>query len=74
MFWTIAWFICNSLFVAAVIAYLFILRSYSEAKRLSADAAFVARLNGRRKLAGAIGILLFAAMVASFVINMRVNG
>ncbi|WP_028610412.1 hypothetical protein [Paenibacillus harenae] len=74
MFWTIIWFIVNMLFVASAITYLFMHRSYTEAKRQMEDARHIARLNLRRKLVGAFSIVWFAAMVTSFIINMRLNG
>jgi len=72
--WTIIWFFINMLFVVSIISYMFMHRSYSESKRLSNDSALINKLNTRRKLVGIISILLFVAMSASFMINMRLNG
>jgi len=72
--WTIIWFFINMLFVVSIISYMFMHRSYSESKRLSNDSALINKLNIRRKLVGIISILLFVAMSASFMINMRLNG
>jgi len=72
--WTIIWFFINMLFVVSIISYMFMHRSYSESKRLSNDSALIKKLNTRRKLVGIISILLFVAMSASFMINMRLNG
>ncbi|WP_424766191.1 hypothetical protein [Paenibacillus sp. sgz302251] len=74
MFWTAIWFLVNLLFVAASVTYLFLHRSYTEARRQSGDVKRVARLDRRRKLVAILSILLFAAMAASFMINMRLNG
>lgn len=74
MTWTIIWFFINMLFVVSIISYMFMHRSYSESKRLSNDSALINKLNTRRKLVGIISILLFVAMSASFIINMRLNG
>ncbi|MGG1635772.1 hypothetical protein BK120_07930 [Paenibacillus sp. FSL A5-0031] len=74
MTWTIIWFFINMLFVVSIISYMFMHRSYSESKRLSNDSALINKLNTRRKLVGIISILLFVAMSASFMINMRLNG
>ncbi|WP_054024264.1 hypothetical protein [Bacillus sp. FJAT-28004] len=74
MTWTIIWFFINMLFVVSIISYMFMHRSYSESKRLSNDSALIKKLNTRRKLVGIISILLFVAMSASFMINMRLNG
>ncbi|CAM3962633.1 hypothetical protein L1N85_03430 [Paenibacillus alkaliterrae] len=74
MFWTFIWFLVNMLFVASIITYLFMHRSYTEKRRLSNDAELLNRLNRRRRLAGALSIILFIAMAASFMINMRLNG
>ncbi|KRE54263.1 hypothetical protein [Paenibacillus sp. Soil522] len=74
MFWTIVWFFVNMLFVVSIIAYLFMYRSYTETKRQSGDFALIKRLNARRKLVGVLSIVLFVAMAASFMINMRLNG
>ncbi|WP_169081927.1 hypothetical protein [Paenibacillus sp. PL91] len=74
MFWTVIWFIVNMLFVTSIITFLFMQRSYSETKRQSSDAALIKRLNARRKLVGLLSIVLFIAMSASFMINMRLNG
>jgi hypothetical protein len=62
------------LFVASIITFLFMHHSYSETKRQSNDAALIKRLNARRKLVGFLSIILFLAMSASFMINMRLNG
>ncbi|HTG71691.1 MAG TPA: hypothetical protein VL921_20700 [Candidatus Udaeobacter sp.] len=74
MFWTIIWFFVNMLFVVSIITYLFMHRSYTETKRQSGDFALIKRLNARRKLVGVLSIVLFVAMAASFMINMRLNG
>jgi hypothetical protein len=62
------------LFVVSIITFLFIHRSYTEKKRQSSDMALINRLNTRRKLFGVLSIVLFIAMSASFMINMRLNG
>lgn len=74
MFWTLVWFLVNLLFVASAITYLFMHRAYAEKKRETNDALLLGRLNRRRKLAGALSILLFLAMAAAFMTNMRLNG
>ena len=74
MFWTVIWFVVNMLFVVSMITYLFMHRSYTETKRQSTDIALINRLNNRRKLVGVLSIVLFFAMSASFMINMRLNG
>ncbi|MCA0754545.1 hypothetical protein KP806_05740 [Paenibacillus sp. N4] len=74
MFWTLVWFLVNLLFVASAITYLFMHRAYTEKKRETDDAILLDRLNRRRKLAGALSILLFIAMAAAFMTNMRLNG
>ncbi|WP_139994451.1 MULTISPECIES: hypothetical protein [Paenibacillus] len=74
MTWTIIWFFVNMLFVVSVITYMFVHRSYSETKRQTSDSALIQRLNTRRKLIGILSIVLFLAMSASFMINMKLNG
>ncbi|OBZ08130.1 MULTISPECIES: hypothetical protein [Bacillales] len=74
MFWTVIWFFVNMLFVASIITYMFMHRSFTETKRQSGDMALINRLNTRRKLFGILSIVLFVAMSASFMINMRLNG
>ncbi len=74
MLWTLIWFLINLVFVTAVITFLFMQRSYTEARGNGADTAHVKRLDRRRKLAGIVSIVLFVAMAASFMTNMRLNG
>ncbi|CAM4525204.1 CBS domain containing-hemolysin-like protein [Paenibacillus endophyticus] len=74
MTWTLIWFVVNLFFVVSVVAYMFMHRSYTEAKRQSNDAAIIRKLNMRRMLVGILSIVLFVAMSASFMINMRLNG
>jgi hypothetical protein len=74
MLWTLIWFLVNMLFVTAVITFLFMQRAFSEARNGSAEPSLLERLNRRRKLAGIISIVLFVAMAASFMTNMRLNG
>lgn len=74
MFWTFIWFLVNILFVVSMITYLFMQRSYTETKRQSNDSELIARLDRRRKLVGGLSIVLFLAMAASLMINMRLNG
>lgn len=74
MFWTVVWFAVNSLFVISLITYLFIHRSYTEARDRSADPERVAQIIRRRKAVGLLSILLLVLMAASFLINMRING
>ena len=50
--WTFIWFVVNMLFVVSIITYMFMHRSYTEAKRQSNDSALIKRLNARRKLVG----------------------
>ncbi|WP_138753382.1 hypothetical protein [Paenibacillus sinopodophylli] len=74
MTWTLIWFVVNIFFVVSVVTYMFIHRSYTEARRQSNDAALVRRLNAMRMLVGILSIVLFVAMSASFMVNMRLNG
>ncbi|MDQ8736661.1 hypothetical protein [Paenibacillus sp. LHD-38] len=74
MTWTLIWFVVNMLFVVSIITYMFMHRSYAEAKRQSNDSELLKRLNTRRLLVGILSIVLFLAMSASFMINMRLNG
>ena len=74
MNWTYIWFIVNSLFVVSIIVYMFMHRSYAEAKLRSEDAGKLQRIGGRKRLMGWLSILLFIAMIASFLVNMKVNG
>ncbi|OMF34228.1 hypothetical protein BK133_12980 [Paenibacillus sp. FSL H8-0548] len=74
MTWTIIWFFVNMLFVVSVITYMFMHRSYMETRRQSSDKGLITRLNNRRKLIGVLSIVLFVAMSASFMINMKLNG
>lgn len=74
MNWTVTWFIVNIVFVVAIIAYLFMQRSYTEAKQQQADADIIKRLDQRRKLMGTVSIVFFVAMVGSFIANMYFNG
>ncbi|NIK77436.1 hypothetical protein FHS15_002572 [Paenibacillus castaneae] len=74
MLWTVIWFFVNALFVISVITFMFMQRSYSETKNVKNDADLIKRLDRRRKLVGGLSILLFVAMAASFMINMRLNG
>ncbi|MEV5028581.1 hypothetical protein [Paenibacillus sp. LPE1-1-1.1] len=74
MNWTLIWFVVNMLFVVSIITFMFMHRSYTEAKRQSNDSLLLKQLNARRMLAGILSIVLFLAMAASFMINMRLNG
>ncbi len=67
------WFIVNILFVTSVIVFLFMHRAYKEAA-LQADRERLAKSKSRRLLFGVISVAMLIAMVASFLINMRMNG
>lgn len=73
--WQQIWFIINTFFVASLIAYLFVQRSYTEARRSDGhNERRVAQLNRGRITLGAASIVLFVMMSVSFLIHMRVNG
>lgn len=74
MFWTAVWFVVNSLFVAAAIVFLFMQRAVTLGKQQGATAERLHTLAKRRSLAAVISIVLFLAMCASFVANMKING
>lgn len=73
--WQQIWFIVNCFFVASLIAYLFVHRSYAEAKRQAGhNRRRLSRINRGRIALGVASAVLFVLMSASFLINMRVNG
>lgn len=74
MMWTAIWFVINMFFVASVITLLFMHRSVAEAGQDPAGAERLASAKKRRKVVSVISLLLFLAMCASFLINMRLNG
>ncbi|MEK3881580.1 hypothetical protein [Paenibacillus sp. PL2-23] len=74
MFWTAVWFVVNMLFVASLIICLFMQRAVTIGRLQEASEDRVKTLKGRRNVMAAIAVLLFAAMCASIVINMKVNG
>lgn len=74
MFWTAVWFVVNMLFVAALIFCLFMQRAVTIGKLQEAAAERMAVLKSRRNVMAVIAILLFAAMCAAFVVNMKLNG
>jgi hypothetical protein len=62
------------LFVAALIVCLFMHRAVTIGKLQEASVERMAALKGRRNVITVIAILLFAAMCAAFVVNMKLNG
>ncbi|MCM3627318.1 hypothetical protein M3194_08070 [Paenibacillus glycanilyticus] len=74
MMWTAIWFVINMFFVASVITLLFMHRSVTEAVQDPAGAARLAAAKKRRKVVSILSLVLFLAMCASFLINMRLNG
>jgi len=70
---TAIWFVINLAFVAAAIAFLFVSRAVQEAARRG-DAPSASRLRRVRTLVGIMAVVLFVAMAAVFLTNMRVNG
>ncbi|MBO7743958.1 hypothetical protein I8J29_07130 [Paenibacillus sp. MWE-103] len=73
MYWQQLWFVSNMIFVALAIVYLFMHRSVTLARQ-EADAPRLARTKKRRLTSAVLCLASFAAMVAFFLINMRVNG
>ncbi|GKU79678.1 hypothetical protein L3i20_v240750 [Paenibacillus sp. L3-i20] len=74
MFWTAVWFIVNILFVTSAIVTLFMQRAYTEGKSQAAAPEKLKSLKSRRQILIVITIILFIAMCASFVMNMKING
>ncbi|KQO17531.1 hypothetical protein [Paenibacillus sp. Leaf72] len=74
MFWTAVWFIVNMFFVTSLILFLFMQRSYTLAKLESGNGDKLRKAHKIRLTFGIISLILFVAMVASFLINMRLNG
>lgn len=74
MLWTALWFFINIGFVASLIMFLFMHRAYTEAKNNSADTIRLNHTSRNMKLIGAVSAVLFVAMCASFLINMKLNG
>ncbi|CAM3118511.1 hypothetical protein PALU110988_02500 [Paenibacillus lupini] len=74
MMWTAIWFVVNMLFVASVITLLFMHRFVTEAAMDPAGVQRLAVAKRRRKIVSFVSLLLFLAMCASFLINMRLNG
>ncbi|WP_338551866.1 hypothetical protein [Paenibacillus sp. KS-LC4] len=74
MFWTAVWFIVNMFFVASLILFLFMQRSYTLAKLEAGSSDKLRKAHNMRLTFGIISLILFVAMVASFLINMRLNG
>ncbi|MFX3633627.1 MAG: hypothetical protein ACE3L7_25075 [Candidatus Pristimantibacillus sp.] len=74
MLWTALWFFINIGFVASLIVFLFMHRAYSEAKDNRADTTRLNQTRRNMKLAGVLSAVLFVAMCASFLINMKLNG
>ncbi|MDQ6421078.1 hypothetical protein RB620_16745 [Paenibacillus sp. LHD-117] len=74
MVWTAIWFIMNMLFVASLIAFLFMHRSHAMAAQQGEGAGRILLLKRRKLIAGVVSAVFFAAMCASFLINMRLNG
>ncbi|XEC92876.1 hypothetical protein AB6A23_15940 [Paenibacillus tarimensis] len=68
------WFIINVAFVTALIAMLFSHRALTEAKENGAAAERIGNLQKRRNILAILSIVLFTAMSASFVMNMKLNG
>ncbi|MUT66721.1 hypothetical protein [Paenibacillus sp. NEAU-GSW1] len=73
MQWTAIWFLINILFVVSIIVFLFLQRSVKE-QSAGADQDKLQRAKRGRNATAAISVLLFLAMCASFLINMRLNG
>lgn len=74
LFWTAVWFITNMLFVASIITFLFMHRFVTQGQLQGAGADRIGVLKRRRTVMCIISIVTFAAMCASFIINMKVNG
>lgn len=74
LFWTAVWFVVNMFFVAAAIVYLFMHRAVALGKQQGASAERIKTLTKRRNITAVISIVLFLAMCASFVVNMKING
>ncbi|SFF01404.1 hypothetical protein SAMN05216378_4739 [Paenibacillus catalpae] len=74
MMWTAIWFVVNMFFVASVITLLFMHRSVAEAAQDPAGVQRHAAAKKRRKFVSVLSLVLFLAMCASFLINMRLNG
>ncbi|MBH5318092.1 hypothetical protein I6N90_09760 [Paenibacillus sp. GSMTC-2017] len=74
MFWTAVWFVVNMIFVTSAIVTLFMQRAYTEGKSNGANPERLQVLKFRRQLFIIVTVILFVAMCASFVINMKING
>lgn len=74
MFWTAVWFVVNMFFVASAILFLFMQRAVTIGKQQGASAERTHTLAKRRNISAVISIVLFLAMCASFVANMKING
>ncbi|GMK45503.1 hypothetical protein [Paenibacillus glycanilyticus] len=74
MMWTAIWFVINMFFVASVITLLFMHRSVTEAALDPSGGERLAAAKTRRKWVSIVSMVLFLAMCASFLINMRLNG
>ncbi|MCQ6558189.1 hypothetical protein [Paenibacillus mendelii] len=73
MYWQQIWFLVNMVFVALLITFMFTHRSVSMA-RLEQNEQKVKSAVRVRNTIGIITIIAFLAMIASFLMNMRVNG
>ncbi|MBJ6364267.1 hypothetical protein ACFOQM_23895 [Paenibacillus sp. GCM10012307] len=70
----LVWFMINIFFVGSLIVMLFVQRSFTDARQQGGAPERIQRLNMLRKTMFALTILLFVAMSASFLANMRLNG
>lgn len=70
----LVWFVINIFFVGSLIVMLFAHRGVTEAQRQGAPAARLTKLKRVRMSLQILTVLLFVAMTASFLINMKVNG
>lgn len=72
--WSGIWFLTNMVFVISVVAFLFAHRAVTEGRRLQVAATRLSASIRLRRTIGIASIVLFVAMAASFMINMKVNG
>ncbi|WP_028559984.1 hypothetical protein [Paenibacillus pinihumi] len=70
----LVWFAVNIFFVGSLIVMLFVHRSFSEAKQQGSAPERLQRLGRFRNAMFALTLILFVAMSASFLANMRLNG
>ncbi|MFD0711021.1 hypothetical protein [Paenibacillus sp. GCM10027626] len=71
--WQVIWFIINILFVISLVVYLFVQRTVTLAREEKDDAR-LQKAKRLRIVVGVVTIVLFAAMIGSFLTNMRLNG